>query len=135
LPPARVKLRTSGASSSRSREIEMASLKKKKKNTSQMAQKSKPKKAADFTVNSATGKRTLSGAEASRRISAAGGNTVVRNANNNLRSGIFDNGALEVRTSGKYNLPVSSGGKISGTSFGLTKKYFPSGTRTRRGGR
>jgi hypothetical protein len=97
-----------------------------------MANPKKKKNSSDFTVNSATGKRTLSGAEASRRINAVGGNKTVRNANNNLRSGIFDSGALEVRTSGKYNLPVSTGGKISGTSFGLTKKYFPSGTRTKR---
>jgi hypothetical protein len=107
----------------------MASLKKK---ITIKAQKVKPKKADDFTVNTATGKRTLSGAEASRRLNAVGPNKVVYNKAAGLRAGVYDTGAYESRVDNSKNLPVSSGGKRKGTSFGQTVKYFPAGTRTKR---
>ena len=111
----------------------MASLKKKiiVKTTQKIsAQKSKPKKADDFTVNTETGKRTLSGAEASRR----------KEQNlKNLKAGriyaprsLNEEGQYYLKSIKGSKLPVSSGGRRATSSFAFEQKYNPAGNRTKK---
>ena len=117
----------------------MASLKKKiivKTTRKISAQKSKSKKADDFTVNTATGKRTISGSEARRRQDSLPQNRLVRNRSDNSGS-INDwtnekQGQYRKRLLGSQNLPISTGGKRAGVSYGVTMEYTPAGTRTKR---
>ena len=110
----------------------MASLKKK---ITIGAQKKQPKKKADdFTVNKGTGKRTLSGAEASRRAEQNSGiksSVVGYNKSGNSK----DLGVYYPSVNLKSLLPVSSGGKRVGQSVLFKQGYLPGGTRTKRGGR
>ncbi len=104
----------------------MASLKKK---ITISAQKKQPKKKADdFTVNTLTGKRTLSGAEASRMqdqsLIGLKYGTVGKSINEPGRYSIgFKRTNLQVATGGKKN-------QFTAPIF--VQEYQPSGKRTKR---
>jgi hypothetical protein len=105
------------------------------------------KKADDFTVSYATGKRTLSGAEAYRRASndnkAIGAITQRKKtlskadviAEWSKSSPSKENGSYSISRIPGSRLSVSSGGQRVGSSFLNKAVYSPAGTRTKRGGR
>jgi len=101
----------------------------KKKQTLSLPRKSKPKKADDFTVNTLTGKRTLSGAEATRMreqslVGLKSGRVGTRNIN--------DFGRYDINTK-STNLQVATGGKKNrNTAIVFKQGYLPAGTRTKR---
>jgi hypothetical protein len=109
----------------------MKPVKPQKKKITISAQKSKPKKADDFTVNYATGKRTLSGAEKSRRERANMRNLYVGKVPN--PRDVNDSGEYTIRAVAGSKLPVSSGGKRSWSSYAWKQgPYLPAGKRTKK---
>jgi hypothetical protein len=89
------------------------------------------KKADDFTVNTYSGKRTLSGAEASRRQEKNLKNLYYSKTNN--PRDINDSGQYNITPIHASKLPVSSGGGRAMASIAFKQgNYSPAGTRRKR---